>query len=72
MISGAVFLMLISSRGILFSSTSEAMNVSLSPLSTLIRRIFSSLGGPSDSAFSFKKSVEPNEELDSESFLCLE
>ncbi|TNN50479.1 hypothetical protein EYF80_039289 [Liparis tanakae] len=65
MISLAVFSMVMSSSGILFSSTSEAMKVSRSPLSTLMRRIFSSLGGPSDSALSFRKSVGPMDEPDS-------
>ena len=53
--------MLILESGILGSSTSDMLNVCLPPLSTLIKRIFSSLDKPMDNAFSFSGSTGANE-----------
>lgn len=55
--SVAVLLMPILESGILCPSTSEMLNVCLPALSTLIKRIFSSLDKPMDNAFSFSGST---------------
>lgn len=54
--SVAEWLMVTSLSGMRRSSTSEAMKVSLSPLSTLMSRIFSSFGGPSVKERSLRRS----------------
>ncbi|KAG5844844.1 hypothetical protein ANANG_G00167360 [Anguilla anguilla] len=51
--------MLIWASGMIFSSSSRVMKVLPTPLSTLMRRIFSSLGGPKDRPFSFRNSATP-------------
>lgn len=54
--------MLILESGILCSSTSDMLNVCRPALSTLIKRILSSLDKPIDNAFSFRGSTGVNEQ----------